>query len=147
MKGIETTLIAVMAGVLIAGVASPAYAEPANINNAPAQTALQTLALESNSPLPAGTHLLGISIHDGLATVNFDRALTANFQGGDTEAAQTVNAILRTLGRFPTVSRVQILVDGQIPGSLGGLIVLSSPLPVIRPHGSTLWYHHSGTHK
>ena len=44
-----------------------------------------------------------------------------------------VNAILKTLGQFPTVSRVQILVDGQHIDSLGGLLGLSDPLPAIRP--------------
>ena len=43
-----------------------------------------------------------------------------------------VNAILRTLGQFPTISRVQILIEDKPVDSLGGLLSLSDPLPVIR---------------
>ncbi len=44
-----------------------------------------------------------------------------------------MNAILSTLGKFPAISRVQILVQGKPVDSLGGLLALSDPLPVLCP--------------
>ena len=100
---------------------------------APAQDALNALAARPDSPLPAGTKLLSLRIADGLATANFSHEMRDNFTGGDSGETRTVNAILSTLGRFPTISRVQLLVQGKPVDSLGGLLELSDPLPVLRP--------------
>lgn len=100
---------------------------------APAQDALNALAARPDSPLPAGTKVLSVRIADGLATANFSHELRDNFTGGDSGETRTVNAILSTLGRFPTISRVQLLVQGKPVDSLGGLLALSDPLPVLRP--------------
>ena len=131
------TLLAA-AGALIAPTLASAATPPAQ-----AQAALNTLLRSPDHPLPPGTQLLGVAVQDGLATVNFSPAFTNNFQGGDSQAADTVNAVLRVLGRVPTINRVQFLENGQIPGSMGGLIVLSSPLAVIHSAGSgqTLYFH------
>lgn len=99
---------------------------------APAQEALTVLAGRPDSLLPSGTKLLSIRIADGLATANFSHELRDNFTGGDSGETHTVNAILQALGQFPTISRVQILVEGKPVDSLGGLLSLSDPLPVIR---------------
>ena len=104
---------------------------------APAQEALNALAVRTDSPLPAGTKLISIKIAGGLATANFSRELRDNFTGGDSGEAHTVNAILQTLGQFPTVSRVQIFIEGKSVDSIGGLLSLSEPLPVIRPVAAT----------
>ncbi len=109
---------------------SPAAALPAPT---PAQDALNALAARPDSPLPSGTKLLSVRVANGLATANFSRELRDNFTGGDSGETRTVNAILSTLGRFPTISRVQLLVEGKPVDSLGGLLSLSDPLPVIRP--------------
>ena len=124
-------LLAALAALL----AMPLQADPAATikSPAPAQEALTTLTTSPTSPLPPGTQLRSITITDGLATADFSRELRDNFHGGDTDEVQVINSILKTLGQFPTVSRVQILVDGQHIDSLGGLLVLSDPLPVIRP--------------
>lgn len=120
--------------LLLTLLAAPLCAAPSTLSQtqAPAQYALNHLVVSPNSPLPVGTRLRSVTVTDGLATADFNRALKDNFHGGDTEEAQAVNAILRTLGQFPTVNRVQILVDGRRVDSLGGLIVISDPLPVIR---------------
>ena len=128
---------------LLAGSAlltAPAGAAPATTSPiavlpapAPAQDALNALAARPDSPLPSGTKLLSVRIVSGLATADFSRELRDNFTGGDSGETRTVNAILSTLGRFPTVSRVQLLVEGKPVDSLGGLLSLSDPLPVIRP--------------
>ena len=120
-------------GVLMLAAALPLQATPTAQSPAPAQEAISGLISAPTSPLPPGTKLRSITISDGLATVDFSRALKDNFRGGDTQEAQTVNAILGTLGQFSTVNKVQILVEGQRVDSLGGLIVISDPLPVVRP--------------
>lgn len=115
---------------------------------AQAQTAVQSLLQSPNHPLPVGTRLLGLSVQDGVAVVNFNKAFTNNFQGGDSQAADTVNTVLRVLGRVPNINKVQFLENGQAPDSMGGLIVLSSPLVVIPPQEGvqTLYYHRHQSH-
>ncbi len=70
------------------------------------------------SAIPAGTQLLGISIADGVATVNLSGeylGAVAGFQGG------TANAqVVYTLTQFPTVKLVRIEVDGQARGGALG---------------------------
>jgi len=112
----------------------PAAALPAPT---PARDALNALAARPNSPLPPGTKLLSVRVVSGLATADFSRELRDNFTGGDSGETRTVNAILSTLGRFPAISRVQLLVEGQPVDSLGGLLSLSDPLPVLRPAPDT----------
>ncbi len=126
--------------------APPAVAASNTVSNTPAQDALAALAAQPNSPLPAGTRLRSINLADGLATVDFSRELEANFTGGDTQGIRTVSAVLRTLGQFGTVDRVQFLVEGHPVDTLGGMLSLSDPLPVIRPAAAatpapTAWLH------
>ena len=98
----------------------------------PARAAVNALIETGNSPLPSGTKLRGIKIVDGLATVDFTQDFQTNFHGGETEEAQTVNSILRTLGQFSDIDRVQILVEGKPIEALSQLPI-SGPLDVIRP--------------
>jgi germination protein M len=97
----------------------------------PARFAIDSLISATDSPLPAGTKLQSIKIDDGLATVDFSKQLQSNFHGSDTQEAQAVNSILMTLGQFPSIRRVQILVDGAPIESLGGHFEISDPLDVI----------------
>ena len=117
----------------------PSQAQSATLlpTPAPAQSALTALLADSTSPLPTGTRLLSVRVSDGLATADFSRELRDNFTGGDSAETRAVNSILRTLGQYPTVSQVQILVEGKPIDSLGGLLVLTNPLPVIRPATQT----------
>ncbi len=122
---------------------TPTFAAP---TQTPAQDALVALSAQTHSPLPAGTNLRSINLADGLATVDFSHEFETNFTGGDTQGIRTISAVLRTLGQFPTVDRVQFLVDGHPVDTLGGLLSLSDPLPVIRPAGAgtpppTAWLH------
>ncbi len=126
--------------------APPVVAASNIVSNTPAQDALVALSTQTNSPLPAGTRLLSIKLVDGLATVDFSHELQTNFTGGDTQGIRTVSAVLRTLGQFPTIDRVQFLVEGKSVDTLGGMLSLSAPLPVIRPVGAvppppTAWLH------
>ena len=132
MNSLKNFLIAaIFTGAISACAPLPVSAQSI-LTPMPAQSALRTLIAQSPSPLPLGTKLFSVTITDGLATTNFSHELQDNFRGGDTEEANVVNAVLTTLGAFPTVSRVQILVGGSAIDSLGGLISIVEPLPVIR---------------
>ncbi|NLU11166.1 MAG: hypothetical protein GXW90_09595 [Tepidanaerobacter acetatoxydans] len=62
--------------------------------------------------LPEGTRVLGMSINDGLAKVDFN----ANFlQFSDKTAEQNaINSVVYTLTEFPAIKQVQILIDGKV---------------------------------
>ncbi len=96
-----------------------------------AKFALTSMTLGEGSPLPPGTQLLGIKIDPAtkIATVDFSKEFKTNFAGGDEREAQTINAVLATMGQFPSVSKVQFLVEGKTISSLGGTEELTSPLP------------------
>jgi len=61
--------------------------------------------------LPEGTEILGMTIRDGLAKVDFNE----NFLNNADKNAEfnAIQAVVYTLGEFPTVDRVQILVEGK----------------------------------
>jgi hypothetical protein len=63
------------------------------------------------SAVPAGTRLLGISIHHGVATVD----LTSEYQsGGGSRSMQTrLGQVVYTLTQFPTVQKVRFRLDGS----------------------------------
>ncbi len=96
-----------------------------------ARVALQSLAEGPNSPLPAGTKILSVVIDPSskLASVNFSPELKSNFHGGETEEAQIINSVLKTLGQFGTIDKVQFLIDGKPLDTLGGAQDLTQPLP------------------
>ncbi|OAT87102.1 GerMN domain-containing protein [Desulfotomaculum copahuensis] len=81
-----------------------------------------------NPTIPPGTTLRNINIKDGLATVDFSRELKTRHGGGSTEELLTVYSIVDTLTRFPSVRRVQILVDGKRLETLTGHMDISMPL-------------------
>jgi hypothetical protein len=63
-----------------------------------------------SSQLPAGLQLLGLTIKDGLATVDLSSEFTA---GGPGEAYQTRLAqIVYTLTQFPSVKHVAVMIEG-----------------------------------
>jgi hypothetical protein len=61
--------------------------------------------------VPAGTKLLGIAIHNGVATVDF----TSEYQsGGGSRSMQTrLGQVVYTLTQFPTVQKVRFRLDGS----------------------------------
>lgn len=108
-----------------------AHAIPLTHTQSPAREAIQSLLDDPHSPLPNGTTLRGLKIAEGLATVDFSSEFQTHFHGSDTQEAQTVNSVLRTLGQFDTIERVQFLVEGKPIDALSQLS-LSSPQDVIR---------------
>ena len=62
--------------------------------------------------LPAGTEVLGVTIRDGLARVDLSR----NFLSYTPENERLViYGLIYTLTEFPTITKVELLVEGQKP--------------------------------
>ncbi len=67
--------------------------------------------------LPAGTEILGMSIgEDGLCKVNFSSGIL-NYQSKQ-EEENLIMGIVYTLTEFPTISQVQLMIDGKIQSQL-----------------------------
>ena len=80
-----------------------------------------------SSLLPKGTRLLSWRLDKGVAYVDFSRELLeANV--GSTGEALLLGQIVGTLGEFPDVWKVRILVEGKPLESLAGHIDISGPL-------------------
>jgi immunoglobulin-like protein involved in spore germination/sporulation and spore germination protein len=77
--------------------------------------------------IPDGTELLGLSIDNGIATVD----LTSEYESGGGTASMTMRLaqIVCTLDQFPTVKGVFFQLDGRAVDVLGGEgIVIDQPL-------------------
>ncbi|MBE3587051.1 MAG: GerMN domain-containing protein [Thermoanaerobacteraceae bacterium] len=81
-----------------------------------------------NPTIPPGTRLKDINIKDGVATVDFSRELKTKHWGGSSGELLTVYSIVNTLTQFPSVQKVQLLVEGERQQSLAGHLDISRPL-------------------
>ncbi|HKO75164.1 MAG TPA: GerMN domain-containing protein [Gaiellaceae bacterium] len=70
------------------------------------------------SQIPAGTQFLGLTVDDGIATVD----LTSEFESGGGSASMNMRIaqVVYTLTQFPTVKGVLFELDGQRVDVLGG---------------------------
>ncbi len=103
--------------------------------DSPARDAVDALLQASGSPLPAGTALRGITIVDGVATLDFSRS-PINETGGEGGQGDALAALARTLGQFPEIHQYRIEVKGQPLPSLGEQGAVDGPMDVIRPEGA-----------
>lgn len=78
--------------------------------------------------VPPTTRLLGLSIHAGLATVNFSQEIVQDFNGGALIESYLIEAVVNTLTEFPEIERVQFLVEGERIETIGGHILISEPI-------------------
>ncbi|MCL6590430.1 MAG: GerMN domain-containing protein [Firmicutes bacterium] len=88
------------------------------------------------------TKVLGISIRNGTATVNLNRAAMRINVGSETEAL-AIASIVNTLTKFPEIYQVKILIEGKVTESLAGHVDLTKPFkyngqvvdpaPLVRP--------------
>ena len=90
------------------------------------QVAVKQMLGQGNSsgmvnPIPRGTKLLGMTVTDGIATVDLSREFRDNFSGGSEDEALAIGVFLRTLGQFPEVNKVAFLVEGKTLDTLGHL--------------------------
>jgi germination protein M len=80
-----------------------------------------------SSAIPAGTKLLGLSIKDGVATVDLSGEFATG--GGSASSMYRLAQVVYTLTQFPTVSSVLFKVDGTIVTVFGSEgIVLDGPV-------------------
>jgi len=81
--------------------------------------------------LPSQTELLGLQLDQrGLARVNFNRALTQNHPGGSSAEMMTVYSVVNSLtSNFPTIKRVQFLVEGKQVETIAGHLSLRQSVP------------------
>jgi len=77
--------------------------------------------------IPQGTHFLGLTIDNGVATVNLSREFQSG--GGSTTVTQRVAQVVYTLTQFPSVDKVLFKVDGSVVTVFGSEgIVLDGPV-------------------
>lgn len=77
--------------------------------------------------IPAGTRLLGASIKNGVATLNFSEEFQFNQFGAEGSLAQLMQVVY-TATEFSTVKSVQILIEGQKRDYLTEGVWIGSPL-------------------
>ena len=76
--------------------------------------------------IPAGTRLLGLTIRDGIATVDLSREFESG--GGSASAFRRLGQVVYTLTQFPTVRGVLFQVEGKTVTTFGSEgIVLDGP--------------------
>lgn len=82
----------------------------------------------NNKTIPEGVELLGLTVEEGLARVDFNQTLVDNHWGGSTGERMTVYSIVNTLAQFEKIDRILILIDGKEVETLVGHMDLSTPL-------------------
>jgi germination protein M len=76
--------------------------------------------------IPTGTRLIGLSIRDGVATVDLSREFESG--GGSASAFYRLGQVVYTLTQFPTVGAVLFQVEGRTVTTFGSEgIVLEGP--------------------
>lgn len=76
--------------------------------------------------LPSGTEVVGMSINEGLAKVDFNKNILSYETEVDEKAI--VQSLVYTLTEFETIDKVQLLVDGKEVGKLSFGTKVKSPL-------------------
>ncbi len=64
------------------------------------------------TPLPESAQLLGVSVKDGVVTINFSGDFTKIAEQSD-GGVQAMRALMMTCTRYPGIKKVKILVDGE----------------------------------
>ncbi|MGD0916118.1 MAG: GerMN domain-containing protein [Thermodesulfobacteriota bacterium] len=81
--------------------------------------------------LPPRTRLLTLRVNDeGVAEVNFDKALSEDHPGGSSAEMMTIYSIVNSLtANFPEIKKVQILIEGKPGETIAGHLSLKQPVP------------------
>ena len=77
---------------------------------------------------PKHAKLLGVTVDDGIANVNFDEGLQKHFVGGSAGETFLVGSVVNALTDFEEVKGVRFLIDGKEIESLSGHMDLSEPV-------------------
>ena len=88
----------------------------------------QTAGLDPT--LPASAIVEGMTVRDGLCTVDFSSELTEHLPSGEQARLLAVSSLVNTLTQFDTVEKVRILVDGEpVAGSVAGVDLAAALAP------------------
>ncbi len=101
-------------------------------SGSPARDAVAALLQDGGSLFPPGTALRGLTIDNGVATLDFSQSPISDI-GGEGGQGDALAALSRTLGQFPEIRQYQIEVKGQPVKSLGEQGEVDGPMDVIRP--------------
>jgi spore germination protein GerM len=74
--------------------------------------------------------LLGLELgEDGVAKINFNRALSKDHPGGSSAEMMTLYSIVNSLTlNFSQIKRVQILIEGKAVETIAGHLSLGQPV-------------------
>ena len=72
--------------------------------------------------IPEGTQLLGISILNGVCTVDFSQAFVDNHISGSSNDLMTVYSIVNTLTEFDSIDKVRFLIEGKTGATFGNFV-------------------------
>lgn len=78
--------------------------------------------------IPKGTKLLGVTIKDKMATVDFSDEFVKNHPGGSSGEIMTIFSVVDTLTEFPAIESVRFLVAGKEIDTIAGHYDLSEPV-------------------
>jgi hypothetical protein len=90
--------------------------------------------LRSTPVIPKGAEVKSVTIKDGLATVDFNKAFMRSY--GTDDESTVVNGLLTALGQFKGVEKAVFTVEGQPIDTLGASD-LSVPVAVLKPSATT----------
>jgi len=84
---------------------------------------------DSGDIIPRGTRLLGVRIEGSTAYLNINSAISFKHPGGTSTEMQTIYSIVNSITlNYPTIKRVQLLIEGKRKKTLAGHIDISVPL-------------------
>jgi len=80
--------------------------------------------------LPPRTRLLALRVNNqGVAEVNFNKALSKDHPGGSSAEMMTIYSVVNSLTlNFPQIKKVQILIEGETGDSIAGHLSLNQPI-------------------
>lgn len=92
-------------------------------------------AFLKNTPvIPKSAEAKSVTLKDGVATVNFNKAFIKSY--GTDDESTVVNGLLAALGQFKGIEKVSFTVEGQPIDTLGSSD-LSAPVAVLKPSATT----------
>ena len=90
--------------------------------------ALMTSGQGRYTVIPKQTKLLGVTLKNGTARVDFSGDLQKYFVGGSTGEEMLVGSVVDTLTEFPEVKAVEFFIDGKRAETIAGHSDLSVPV-------------------
>jgi len=122
-------------GVMAAGCSHPQHANStapipapaatrrrsfADVDDAPAKTPVKNSLVElleedarTDHVFPSGVQVKGVSIEDGVATIDFSHEFSELANSGETVESDAQHALRRALSRFATIEKMRVTVDGK----------------------------------